>query len=39
MALFRVRSGLRELSYVGLTKLEDAGWVLTEKGLESLSEG
>lgn len=38
MSLFRVRSGLRELSYAGLVEVKGERYELTEKGAESLQD-
>jgi predicted transcriptional regulator len=38
MSLFRVRSGLREMSFSGLTSPRGDGYDLTEKGAESLRD-
>ena len=38
MSLFRVRSGLRELSFAGLTSPSSDGYELTEKGAENLRD-
>jgi len=38
MSLFRVRSGLRELSYAGLVEVTGERYELTEKGAESLRD-
>lgn len=38
MSLFRVRSGLRELSYAGLVEVAGERYELTAKGAESLQD-
>jgi predicted transcriptional regulator len=38
MSLFRVRSGLREMSFAGLTSPRSEGYELTEKGAKSLRD-
>lgn len=38
MSLFRVRSGLRELSYAGLVEVAGELYELTAKGAESLQD-